>query len=323
MWAHLNARDRRPRPTIPGKILVTNADAPDEPEEEGAEEDAPEEEDKPFGAEMLLYAEIGYWGVTASDVASALATVTAPTLHVRINSPGGDVFDGIAIYNALADHPADVSVTVDGIAASAASFIAMAGDTIKMNRGSQMMIHDASGLCVGNAADMTEMADLLDRCSDIIAKIYAARAGGRFTSWRKLMRAETWYSASEAVGAGLASEAAPEKKPAKAKKATAVQEPEVAAAYDLTCFHYAGRAQSPPPVPVAAVLPAPAGAPITGPLIDVDALRQATGADATDAAGEQEETDAAAPTPEADHAVPAFQFDPDVFREAVRGALRP
>ncbi|MEV0382876.1 head maturation protease, ClpP-related [Nonomuraea sp. NPDC050643] len=164
------------------------------------------------GSELLLYDEIGFWGIWAVDVAAALSTVSGP-LHVRINSPGGDVFDGVAIYNLIADYPDQVTVTVDGLAASAASFIAMAGDTIRMNRASQMMIHDASGGCRGNAADMKAMAALLDMISSTIASIYAGRAGGEVEEWRERMLVDggfgTWYTAEEAVATGLADELVP------------------------------------------------------------------------------------------------------------------
>lgn len=157
-------------------------------------------------AELYIYDEIGYWGVTAGDVAFVLSQVTSPKLTVRLNSPGGDVFDGVAIYNLLLDHAAMVDVVVDGLAASAASFIAMAGETVTANSGSQFMIHDAWGLAIGNAADMTEMASVLEKTSAMIASIYAERAGGEADGWRTAMLAETWYSAQEAVDAGLADE---------------------------------------------------------------------------------------------------------------------
>jgi len=158
--------------------------------------------------ELLIYDEIGFWGINASDFAGVMAKVSGP-LHVRVNSPGGDVFDGIAIYNMLADYPGEVTVIVDGLAASAASFIAQAGDRVRMNRGSQMMIHDASGLCIGNAAEMQAMAALLDQVSDALADIYAARSGTDAGAWREAMRAETWYTAEQAVEAGLADEMVP------------------------------------------------------------------------------------------------------------------
>src|SRR5690606_17127720 len=93
--------------------------------------------------------------------------------------------------------------------ASIASVIAMAGDRVVMGRGAQMMIHDALGVTVGNAADHREMAELLDKTSDDIAGFYAEKAGGPLSTWRELMRAETWFSAEEAVEAGLADEVLP------------------------------------------------------------------------------------------------------------------
>lgn len=148
--------------------------------------------------------EIGFWGVTAADFARQLFDVTAPSIHLRVNSPGGDVFDGVAIANLLRAHRATVNATVYGLAASAASFICMAADSVTMMPNSSMMIHDAMGACRGNAADMRELADLLDKVSDNIASMYAEKAGGEASDWRNTMRGEQWYSAQEAVDAGLA-----------------------------------------------------------------------------------------------------------------------
>lgn len=215
----LAARDARPRAALPdgrGQLRMTDHGG--------------------GGLELLIYDEIGYWGVTARDVIAALAEVSAPEITVRLNSPGGDVFDGVAIYNALRGHPARVTAVVDSLAASAASFIAMAADEITMNRASQLMIHDASGLCMGNAADMEHMRGLLDRISDTIAGIYADRAGGTPDEWRALMRAETWFTGAEAVAAGLAD-------------GEAAEAPENVARFDLTCFAYAGRDAAPAPTP--------------------------------------------------------------------------
>lgn len=164
-------------------------------------------------AELYIYDEIGYWGISASDLVNELKSLDVSTIELRINSPGGEVFDGMAIFNALKGHKATVNVTIDGLAASAASFIAMSGDHITMNRGSQMMIHDGMALVAGNAAEMREMADMLDRTSDSIAALYAEAAGARGQSssvshWRDQMRAESWYGPAEAVKAGLADEMA-------------------------------------------------------------------------------------------------------------------
>ncbi|MGA5435471.1 head maturation protease, ClpP-related [Streptomyces cellulosae] len=155
-------------------------------------------------ATVNLYDEIGLWGVTASSFIDDLHGVSAQRIDLHISSPGGDVFDGLAILNALRQHPATVNVVVEGLAASAASFIAMAGDTVHIAPQAMFMLHDASGVCFGNERDMREMADLLDKASDNIAAVYAQRAGGTVEDWRAVMRAETWYTDQEAVDAGLA-----------------------------------------------------------------------------------------------------------------------
>jgi ATP-dependent protease ClpP protease subunit len=159
-------------------------------------------------ATVHIYDEIGGFGVSASELVPELAALNVEEVEVRLNSPGGDFFDGVAIANALAEHPARVTVHVDGLAASAASVIAMAGDEIVMHPGSRMMIHDALTLTVGNSGDHAQAAQLLDSVSADIAELYASRSG-KLTApeWRESMRAESWYGASEAVQAGLATSA--------------------------------------------------------------------------------------------------------------------
>lgn len=154
---------------------------------------------------VSIYDEIGFWGVTAQDFAAELSEIKGD-IELHLNSPGGDIFDGIAIYNTLKQRTGQVHVIVDGLAASAASFIAQAASPgqLEMAPHSQMMIHDGFGMAIGNAADMREMADLLDKASDNIAGIYADRTGQPAEQWRAVMKAETWYSDSEAVDAGLA-----------------------------------------------------------------------------------------------------------------------
>src|SRR6266498_184276 len=125
-----------------------------------------------------IYDEISWFGISAADFVKELRAVSTPKIELHINSPGGDVFDGVAIYNALRQHDAQVHVVIDSLAASAASFIAMAGDKITATATAMLMIHDAWGLVNGNAADMRDAADRLDKHSDNIASIYAARAGG-------------------------------------------------------------------------------------------------------------------------------------------------
>jgi ATP-dependent Clp endopeptidase proteolytic subunit ClpP len=194
-----------------------------------------------------IYDEIGYFGITAADFTRDLSAVKAKTLNLRINSPGGSVFDGLTIYNRLREHPATVHVTVDGVAASIASVIAMAGDTIEMGRGSQMMIHNPSGLVMGQAGDMREMADLLDKLArDSIADVYAAKGGKDAAHWLSLMAAETWLSAREAVEAGLADSVLGDD--AVTPAATAAAKVHDLAAYT---FKYPGREHAPDPVVLA------------------------------------------------------------------------
>lgn len=193
--------------------------------------------------ELFIYDVIDDWfGVSAEMFARDLSGIDAEEITVRINSPGGNVFDGIAILNALRGHKARVTTVVDGLAASAASFIAMAGDEVVMNRNAEMMIHDASGVCIGNAKDMAEMHDMLERVSNNIASIYAERTGTDVQDWRDSMLAETWYSAEEAVAAGLADRVESDDKDAEKAKNS----------FDLSIFNYAGRDKAPTPTPLAA-----------------------------------------------------------------------
>lgn len=188
-------------------------------------------------SEVYIYDEIGYFGVTAQDFVNDLNTITASNIDLHLNTPGGEIFDGIAIYNAIKNHDAKVTVYVDALAASAGSFIAMAGDEIIMQRTAQMMIHDGMGVAIGNAADMRELADLLDKSSDNIASIYAEHAGGSVEDWRANMKAETWYSAEEAVAAGLADKINGQDSGSKTDNS-----------WDLSIYAYAGRDKAPPPV---------------------------------------------------------------------------
>lgn len=155
-------------------------------------------------AEVDIFDAIGWYGVDAGQFARDVRALDAQQITVNINSPGGDVFDGITILNALRQHPARTVANVMGLAASAASFIACGCDEVVMAQNSTLMIHDASGIVIGNAQDMTEMAAVLDQISDNIASIYAAKAGGTPENWRAVMRGEKWYTAQVAVDAGLA-----------------------------------------------------------------------------------------------------------------------
>jgi ATP-dependent protease ClpP protease subunit len=158
-------------------------------------------------AEVMIYDDIGMFGITAADFVRDIATIKADAITIRINSYGGDVFEGIAILNSIRGLDAATTVVVDGIAASIASVIAMGGDKVVMNQNSQMMIHNAWNFAAGNADELQRVADSLRSMSGNISTIYAAKAGGTTEEWQALMAAETWYTAEEAVAAGLADEA--------------------------------------------------------------------------------------------------------------------
>lgn len=143
-------------------------------------------------------------GVTAKRISAALRSIGERDVVVKINSPGGDLFEGIAIYNLLRKHPASVRVEVLGWAASAASIIAMAGDEIVMGLGTFMMVHNAWGMVVGNRHDMRDAADLFDSFDGAIADIYTARTGQDRAAIEKLMDAETFMGPTEALANGFA-----------------------------------------------------------------------------------------------------------------------
>lgn len=195
-------------------------------------------------AEILIYDEIDpFWGVSAGDFANELNALEADEIVVGINSPGGIVFDGIAIMNALKRHPAKVIARIDGLAASAASFIAMAGDEIQTSKYAEMMIHEARGVVMGTADDFKEMRDLLIRHNESIASVYADRAGGDVKDWLKLMKNETWFTADEMVAAGLAdSIIEPADESSAADEADSLKN-----RFDLTVFNFAGRRTAPAP----------------------------------------------------------------------------
>ena len=158
----------------------------------------------PEHADVLIYDYIGWGGVTAVDFAKELQAIQAKTITVRLNTPGGDVFDGLAIHNSLKAHGAAIHVKVDGLAASIGSIIAMAGSTITMGESAFLMIHNPWALVIGNAKDMREMADTLDKIGGSLAGVYASRKNVTKDQAQAWMDAETWFTADEAVAAGLA-----------------------------------------------------------------------------------------------------------------------
>ncbi len=156
--------------------------------------------------EIILYGDIGY-DVTAKDFAAELKRLgKVSNIDLRINSFGGDVFDGVAIYSRLMDNGADITVHVDGIAASAASVIAMAGKKIRISEAGQMMIHDAWTLGIGNATDLRKLADRLDAVSAQMAQVYERRTGNDMEAIRNWMAEEHEFSGAEAVKFGFATE---------------------------------------------------------------------------------------------------------------------
>lgn len=169
----------------------------------------PEPRESDGAAVLRLYDPIdswgGDWGVSAKEFVKALDSLgDVEEIRLHINSPGGEVWDGLAILNALRAHPARVTAVVEGIAASAASFIACGVDRLVMARNAELMIHKAWGMALGNSDDMAKLsADLLHEDRNI-ASIYAEKSGGDVDGWLSTMRDETWFSAEEAIAAGLA-----------------------------------------------------------------------------------------------------------------------
>jgi ATP-dependent protease ClpP protease subunit len=157
------------------------------------------------GAEVAIYDEIGAHGVSAKGFLAELGALPEGTpIDLRLNSPGGSVFDAVAIHNAIRRHAGTVTVWIDGIAASAASYVAMAGDEIVMPENAFLMIHDPAGLVMGTAADMRAMAEALDKVGDSLAAGYAAKSGRPGDEIAALMAAETWLDATEALALGFA-----------------------------------------------------------------------------------------------------------------------
>ncbi len=153
---------------------------------------------------MAIYDEIGAYGVSAKGFWPNWAHCRGHAGRSAAQQPGGSVFDAVAIHNALKRHAGPVTVWVDGIAASAASYIAMAGDEIVMPENAFLMIHDPAGLVMGTAEDMRAMAEALDKVKGSLVSGYAAKSGRTTEEVSGLMSAETWFDASDAVAQGFA-----------------------------------------------------------------------------------------------------------------------
>lgn len=154
-------------------------------------------------ADVYIYDGIGMWGVEAQAFVKDFDQIEADKITLRINSPGGDVWDGMAIYNAVKRHDAKVTTEIDGLAASMASVIALAGDTVNMNELGLFMIHEPFSLVLGTADDMRSEADLLDKITEQSASIYQSRSSLTEMEVRTAMAVETWYTAEEAYDAGF------------------------------------------------------------------------------------------------------------------------
>lgn len=167
-------------------------------------------------ADIYIFSEIGYWGITAADFSADLREIEAATINLHINSPGGSVFDGLAIYSALVKHGAQIIVHIEGWAASISSVISMAGDEIRIGESAQIMIHSPWSVVIGSAADMRKEADVLDAIEDGIIDIYAARTGGDRNKLADQVKAETWFKGQDAIDAGFADTLVKNKSKAKA-----------------------------------------------------------------------------------------------------------
>lgn len=154
-------------------------------------------------AEVFIYDAIGFWGVEAETFVRELNDLDVDTIHLRINSPGGSVFDGSAIYNALIRHKASVITHIDGLAASMASIIALAGERVEMSANAFFMIHEPWGMTIGTAEDMRKQAEILDKLAANAVQLYAKKSGLSEADVVEAMAAETWYSATEAKEAGF------------------------------------------------------------------------------------------------------------------------
>jgi ATP-dependent Clp protease protease subunit len=217
------------------KLYVDNRKATARKFEIRAKDDSDEAEIFLYDAIVSSEEEAEWWGgVAPESFVKALRGITASTIHLRINSPGGSVFAARAMEQALRDHKAKVVVHIDGLAASAATFIAMAGDEIIMSKGALFMIHNAWTGLWGNAEDLRKEADLLDKIDGTLAETYAERTGKDKDSISAWMTAETWFTAAEAVEQGFADR---------------VAETEAKAAWNLSAYANAPKQAEPPQEP--------------------------------------------------------------------------
>jgi ATP-dependent Clp protease, protease subunit len=191
-------------------------------------------------AHVYVYGVIGGWfgDVTAQAFATVLSSIKASTVHLHINSPGGDVFEARAMMSAIANHPATFVAHVDGLAASAATMLVMACDESEISQGGFFMIHNAWTVAIGNKTDLRTTADLLEKVDDTIVDDYRRKTKKSEAQIREWMDQETWFSAEEAQANGFVDrvvEVVPEGEDAEAEPA----EPENRAAWDLSAYEHA------------------------------------------------------------------------------------
>lgn len=204
-------------------------------------------------AEIFLYDAIvsdeleaeWFGGVAPQSFVKALRDITASTIHLRINSPGGAVFGARAIEQALREHPATVIAHIDGLAASAATFVAMAADQVVMNKGALFMIHKAWTFAYGNSDELVATADLLDKIDGTLVQTYADRTKQDPKTIEEWMAAETWFTAEEAVANGFVDRIAEDT-------------PKAQAAWNLSAYSKAPKAEQPPTQPQHATVDAAA-----------------------------------------------------------------
>lgn len=154
-------------------------------------------------AELMIYDEIAWYAVDAQEFVGRLNALDASQINLRINSPGGSVFDGVAIYNSLKAHKAKITTYIDGVAASIASIIALAGDEVRMAKNAMFMVHDPWALVVGNASDLRNTAETLDKVAGTLVQTYVNASTLDADEVRAAMLAETWYTAEEAKDIGF------------------------------------------------------------------------------------------------------------------------
>jgi len=184
----------------------------------------------------------GFWGISAADFARELAAISTPNIALRINCPGGDVFEARAMMTAISDHPANIVAYVDGLAASAATALTLACDSVEIADGAFYMIHQAWTFAMGNADDLTATAALLSKVDDVLVAGYVAKSGKKSDEVLALMKAETWYTGQEAVDAGFADKV--QEPGSKATKAA------TARTFNLSAFGNAPKALTEPQIEI-------------------------------------------------------------------------